>query len=187
MSMVFGQNLYGTILAEKETIECVYVQADILVLFRNMRVYSTEGKMKCLHTVSKISVPNKVIQLSYTHTTYTSCVYIIDPHPPAPWYQSGGVSQFKMWLDEGLSSFFRRLAFTPEGSLLIAPGEACLLPPLPRLSFTRNAFSGCGYGFEMPEYHYEMCVCVCVCAAGRFEGESVRNTTYIFARSNLTK
>lgn len=83
---------------------------------RNMRVYSTEGKMKCLHTVSKISVPNK----------------------------SGGVSQFKMWLDEGLSSFFRRLAFTPEGSLLIAP-------------------------------------------AGRFEGESVRNTTYIFARSNLTK
>ncbi len=27
-----------------------------------------------------------------------------------------------MWIDEGLNSFFRRLAFTPDGSFLIVPG-----------------------------------------------------------------
>ncbi len=36
--------------------------------------------------------------------------------------QSEASKQFRMWIDEGLSSFFRRLTFTPDGLLLIVPG-----------------------------------------------------------------
>ena len=37
--------------------------------------------------------------------------------------QSGGTKQFRMWMDESLSSFFRRMTFSPDGSLLIVPGS----------------------------------------------------------------
>ena len=38
--------------------------------------------------------------------------------------QAGGGKQVRMWLDESLNSFFRRLCFTPDGSFLIAPSQS---------------------------------------------------------------
>lgn len=58
---------------------------------RNMRIYSVLQKFKCTNTVNKLLLPGE------------------------------NAKQAKMFLDESASSFFRRLAFTPDGSLLIVP------------------------------------------------------------------
>eukprot|EP00731_Ephydatia_muelleri_P032212 Em0023g719a len=58
---------------------------------RSMRIYSIQQKFKCTSTVNRLLLPGE------------------------------NAKQFKMFLDESASSFFRRLAFTPDGSLLIVP------------------------------------------------------------------
>ena len=52
--------------------------------------------MKLVSSVSRLSVPSTV---------------------------GGGGHKVKMYHDEGMRSFFRRLTYTPDGSLLITPGR----------------------------------------------------------------
>lgn len=82
--------------------------------------------------------------------------------------KGAGSKHFRMWIDESLSFFFRRLTFSPDGSLLIVPGWCymCLLVV---------------YMFVYKSVLF-------ISAAGRFEnGDKVTNTTYIFTRNNFTK
>ena len=59
----------------------------------------------------------------------------------------GAGRQFRMWIDESLSFFFRRLSFSPDGNLLAVPGlfvvvyclHHCL--PLCLLLFTLALYS----------------------------------------------
>ena len=39
----------------------------------------------------------------------------------------GAGRQFRMWIDESLSFFFRRLTFSPDGNLLVVPGQFVVL------------------------------------------------------------
>ena len=104
-----------------------------------------------------------------------------------------------MWIDESLSFFFRRLAFSPDGNLLVVPGQILVVYTFvyPKLV--------CVYTFVYLNYmclhlFYLKLVCVytfvylfvyfiiCCCLAGRYEsGEKVTNMTYVFAKSNLAK
>jgi hypothetical protein len=60
-------------------------------------VYAAEQKFKCVHSVSKMTVPENQ-------------------------EKGGGAGrQFRMWIDESLSFFFRRLTFSPDGNLLVVP------------------------------------------------------------------
>ena len=47
-----------------------------------------------------------------------------DCHMTPMWQEKGGGAgrQFRMWIDESLSFFFRRLTFSPDGNLLVVPG-----------------------------------------------------------------
>jgi chromatin assembly factor 1 subunit B len=64
---------------------------------RYLRVYAAEQKFKCVHSVSKMTVPENQ-------------------------EKGGGAGrQFRMWIDESLSFFFRRLTFSPDGNLLVVP------------------------------------------------------------------
>ncbi|CAI8050283.1 Chromatin assembly factor 1 subunit B [Geodia barretti] len=64
---------------------------------RYLRVYAVEQKFKCVHSVSKMTVPENQ-------------------------EKGGGAGrQFRMWIDESLSFFFRRLTFSPDGNLLVVP------------------------------------------------------------------
>ena len=70
-----------------------------------------------------------------------------------------------MWLDESLNSFFRRLCFTPDGSFLIAPSQS-----------------------NTAHLHLIHLLMPFLCSGGRSEvGEKSKNSTYIFARGDLTK
>jgi chromatin assembly factor 1 subunit B len=70
---------------------------------RCLRIYSSQ-LMKLVTSTSKIVLPS-----SSSTTT-----------------PDGGTHKAKMYHDEGLRSFFRRLSYSPDGSLLITPGESTL-------------------------------------------------------------
>lgn len=83
----------------------------IYILYRHLRVYGIENKFRCLHSISKLSVPDQV-------SAFPSGEVMLEFVP----VQDGESRQCRMWIDERLNSFFRRLSFTPDGSFLIAPG-----------------------------------------------------------------
>lgn len=68
---------------------------------RSLRIFSLSND-KCLHTVSKMSLPQPATQSSDS------------PSENKP-------KSFKMFHDDTMRSFFRRLTFTPDGEILIVP------------------------------------------------------------------
>lgn len=53
------------------------------------------------------------------------------------------VKQYRMFHDDSMRSFFRRLSFTPDGSFLLAPGKhkACFLLVKSRVLTVQHFFS----------------------------------------------
>lgn len=80
-----------------------------------------------------------------------------------------------MFHDDSMRSFFRRLTFTPDGSFLLAPGNACI-------ALLMNLF----ILFESVGLCYD--AVLCVFSAGCVEtGENVTNTTYVFSRKSFKR
>ncbi|KAJ8314824.1 hypothetical protein KUTeg_006974, partial [Tegillarca granosa] len=72
---------------------------------RSCRIFSISGK-NCIHNISKMSLPNTQVVDSTT----------TEKEKP---------KSFRMFHDDTMRSFFRRLTFTPDGEILIVPA-GCL-------------------------------------------------------------
>ena len=90
----------------------------------------------------------------------------------------GQAKAVRMFLDESIASFFRRLSFSPDGSLLVAPGkreEGRTRGPDSRLSLMRVSVCLC------------VCLFMCVCLGGRIDEGQSSNVTWIFTRDGFPR
>ncbi|GFR69494.1 chromatin assembly factor 1 subunit B [Elysia marginata] len=96
---------------------------------RSLRIYNTSSKL-CVHNVSKLSVP-----------TPTSAGTGSQPNTTQA---EGKAKAFRIFHDDSLRSFFRRLEFSPDGQLLFTPA-GCMEVAEKFISasfmFARGAFS----------------------------------------------
>ncbi|RUS85970.1 hypothetical protein EGW08_006240 [Elysia chlorotica] len=74
---------------------------------RSLRIYNTSSKL-CVNNVSKLSVPSSTPAL----------IGIVDQANSQP---EGKTKAFRIFHDDSLRSFFRRLEFSPDGQLLFTP------------------------------------------------------------------
>lgn len=96
---------------------------------RSLRIYNTNSK-QCVNNVSKLSVPSNAASGTGSQ--------------PAASQPEGKAKAFRIFHDDSLRSFFRRLEFSPDGQLLFTPA-GCMEADEKFISasfmFVRGAFS----------------------------------------------